>query len=1124
MRRSLIHYWPIHLAVVAGAAVATAVLTGSLVVGDSIQASLRDLTLERLGRIEQAITGERLFRAALADRLEASTDSTAVPILALRGATVHATSGARAARVGIWGVDERFSDLFPGDAAAAQLQLGRRQGQLFPSLAINAALARELGAAAGDEVLVQFERQGEVPRATLLGSNDPTATPRSLRLTVTAVLPDRGLGRFSLTANQTLPLNAFVELGLLQRRLERPGEVNTVLLASGARERDEDPATPIPNSRLQELVELEDVGLRLLPGEGWVVLESREFVLRPPVAEAALELAAEQGRPALPILTYLANRMEAGDRLLPYSTVTALALPVPGGLGEWQPEEAGEPRGEWPDLAPIILNRWAADELGVGPGEKVRMTYYEVGADDDLATAAAEFQVVGVLPMSGLGADRTLTPDFPGIADAERISDWDPPFPVDLGLVRPADEEYWQRWRAAPKAFVPLASGQDLWRSRFGALTAIRLGLGQGEDAAGAAATIASELMRKLSPGAVGLTFLPVREQGLAAATGTTSFAGLFVGFSLFLIVSSALLVALLFQLGVERRASELGLRLAAGFPLRSVRRMLLGEGATLAVAGGLLGIGLAALYGRAVLAGLSTWWAPILSSPFLRLDLRPASLAAGFLISLAVVLGSIALTLRRLRRLPARALLVGAVEESSPRQRRRGLVRWLAPAALIAALALLGIAVGSREASPALFFGVGGALLTAGFASFALWCRGGLTRGASGRLTMAGAATRNSARNPGRSLLSVVLVGSACFVLVAVAANRREAGSEALRRDSGTGGFTLMAESDVPLARGLDDGPALAELGFSDEDRAQLADLSTYALRLRPGEDASCLNLYQPERPRLLGVPPEFIERGGFSFRATAAEVEEPWRLLEQPLETGVIPAIGDANSVQWILHLGIGDELEMEDDRGRPVRLRIVGTLDTSIFQSELLIPEAAFLEHFPDAGGFAYFLAETPPERIGPVARLLEEGLARYGLDATPTAEKLEAYMAVEHMYLDTFQALGGLGLLLGTLGLAVVLARSVIERRGELATLRAFGFRRRSLAWMVVAENGFLLVTGIVVGAGAGLVAVAPHLSGHLPWKTLVGTLALVFVVGITAGALAVAAALRTPLLPALKAER
>ena len=80
----------------------------------------------------------------------------------------------------------------------------------------------------------------------------------------------------------------------------------------------------------------------------------------------------------------------------------------------------------------------------------------------------------------------------------------------------------------------------------------------------------------------------------------------------------------------------------------------------------------------------------------------------------------------------------------------------------------------------------------------------------------------------------------------------------------------------------------------------------------------------------------------------------------------------------------------------------------------------------------------------------------------------------------------------------------MGKDVFVRRTR-ATLRAFGFRRRTLGWLVVAENGFLLVTGIVVGAVAGLVAVAPHLSGHLPWAALGGTLGLVLVFGLAAGA-------------------
>jgi ABC-type antimicrobial peptide transport system permease subunit len=113
-----------------------------------------------------------------------------------------------------------------------------------------------------------------------------------------------------------------------------------------------------------------------------------------------------------------------------------------------------------------------------------------------------------------------------------------------------------------------------------------------------------------------------------------------------------------------------------------------------------------------------------------------------------------------------------------------------------------------------------------------------------------------------------------------------------------------------------------------------------------------------------------------------------------------------------------------------------------------------------------------------------------------------------------------------LLLGTLGLGIILIRNVIERRGELATLRAFGFRRRSLAVMVFAENGFLLLLGMTLGSLAAVIAVAPHLissASAVPWLPLVVTLKVVFLVGMLASAAAVTAALKIPLLPALKAE-
>jgi ABC-type antimicrobial peptide transport system permease subunit len=84
-------------------------------------------------------------------------------------------------------------------------------------------------------------------------------------------------------------------------------------------------------------------------------------------------------------------------------------------------------------------------------------------------------------------------------------------------------------------------------------------------------------------------------------------------------------------------------------------------------------------------------------------------------------------------------------------------------------------------------------------------------------------------------------------------------------------------------------------------------------------------------------------------------------------------------------------------------------------------------------------------------------------------------------VENTYLSIFQVLGGLGLLLGSAGLAIVVARNVLERRREFGLLEAVGFRARQLRRLVFAEHRWLIVAALVIGAGSALVAVWPSLA-------------------------------------------
>ena len=1150
MRRSLSYFWRIQLAVLLGTAVATAVLTGALLVGDSVRGSLRNLTLNRLGQIDYALVSERFFREGLATDLSRKLEGDVqfhretVPVILLNGAAVNPKSKARASRVQIQGIDGRFTGLWKDASDQATPLLEKQPGQLFPSVHINQSLQNELDIAVGEQVLLSFESHSEIHREFLLGHRDSSEVLQTLRLTVTKILPDRGIGSFGLRPNQSRPLNAYIPLTVLQKALGSEAKVNAIFVsATSPNLSDLTTADILPalQNKLHQALKLEDLGLILrhvssdsIGGVGYLSLESTQFMLKPDIIEVAQVVAIERRTLSLPILTYLANTIAANERTIPYSTITGLDTRRAFSLelidGSAVPPLADDE---------ILLNEWAATDLGAEVGDEINVSYYIVGPREELLTRGAQFRLKGVVAIKGLAADRGLTPEFPGIHEADDMSEWNAPFPIDLNRIRPKDEVYWDLFRATPKAFVSDRTAQQLWRSRFGDLTAVQIRTVLGADLQTIQTNFQRRLLDKIRPEQVGLVFQPVKSDGLAAATGSTDFSSLFIGFSLFLIISAALLVGLLFRLGVEQRASEIGILLATGYSISIVRRRFMTESGLIAGLGSLVGLGGGVVYAWLLMAGLRTWWLAAVGTPFLSLHINPLSLVLGYLIALAVILFSIGWTVRQLGKVPIPALITGELGASGLSKRSLRSVtrsRIFAFASLGLALAVTIFALVSKTtASVGLFFGSGVLLLIAGLAFFSIWLRSGGRTASQPRVAVTvQMGIKNSGRHPGRSMLCATLVGCACFVIVAVSANRhieRKQGAIP-QKASGTGGFDLVAESDIPLHHDLNSREGQFELGFSESDSDATTDTQIFPFRLLPGEDASCLNLYRPQKPRILGASQDFIERGGFQFQGATATKENPWELLEDELEPDVIPVIGDYNSAQWILHLGLGDELSIQDESGRQLRLRLVGVLQRSIFQSELLISEANFKKHFPSQSGYAYFLVQMPStsnpaalsESAENIGHTLERALADYGLDVTSTTEKLASYRAVENTYLSTFQTLGGLGLLLGTLGLGIVLLRNVIERGGELATLRAFGFRRNRLSLMLLAENGFLLLIGILIGTVSALIAVAPHLTTpgvQVPWLSLTMTLVSVFLVGVVASTIAVCFALRRPLLPALK---
>ena len=113
--RNLRHYWVTNLAVIAAVIAGTAVIGGALVVGDSVRGSLRQISLDRLGRIDDVLTGMRFFREDLAQELAGRPAiqerfSAIAPALMVGGTflATHGDSSRRAGGVQVFGTDERL--------------------------------------------------------------------------------------------------------------------------------------------------------------------------------------------------------------------------------------------------------------------------------------------------------------------------------------------------------------------------------------------------------------------------------------------------------------------------------------------------------------------------------------------------------------------------------------------------------------------------------------------------------------------------------------------------------------------------------------------------------------------------------------------------------------------------------------------------------------------------------------------------------------------------------------------------------------------------------------------------------------------------------------------------------
>jgi ABC-type antimicrobial peptide transport system permease subunit len=1188
VRESFRHYWRTNLAILLGVATATAVLTGALLVGESMRTSLRDLTLDRLGNIDEMIVSQGFFRQALADEIAASSSfesnyDLAVPAILFTNGTVEWDLGKdgfrRATNVNVFGVTDAFWNL------------GRVELNVQPltdeAVVINQTLASELGISSDDsgddaEVVLRIPKPTQLPAESSLGVTTELVES-FVGLKVAQVIPDKGLGRFGMHPSQVDGPNLYLPIGLLQDALARKAlkhkqdlEQANVIFIGGQSE-------AVPDEAVSEALKkslrpsLQDYGLSLKlvsrtfdeksVFKYWS-LSSERLVLE----HEASSVVTSAFPSAKPMFTYLANDIRRSDNEsgIPFSMIASIDFD-----SEFQPTSAitGEPinpiaNGE------IVLNEWAAADLGdLKPGDAVVVSYFEpetthgnqveksvtlTVADVAKLTAPSspfdtrrgeKFEPAFDAPPT-IANDPDLTPEVPGVTDSESIDNWDLPFET-AGKLRPQDDEYWDYYRTTPKAFVSLATGQELWSSRFGKVTSFRIPCEASTDNSEKAA-LENAINQQIadSGNQLGFEFVPIKRDGMKASSGSTPFDGLFLALSMFVILSALILVSLLFRLALQSRVSEVGLLQAVGWTRKQIFNVWLKEMMLVCVVGSLVGVAAGIGYAALMVLGLKTWWVGAISNPFIELHVGPVSMIVGLLSGILICIVTIWWSLRQIRREPTRGLLAGQLESTgatSERNAKRSSGKWM-PMVIIG---LFVIAIGlaflattlAGDAQAGSFMGSGFCVLAGLLLTVYRHLKSQSNAANNSQLSLAKMAGQSNRRNPLRSTLTVGLVAVASFLIAAVSSFRLSP------TDAGTAGFDFVGQTSQPVFADLNSSAGQTELLGAENHLPTETEL--FGFRVKPGQDASCNNLYQATQPKVLGVPQSFIDRfddesstpfaWGGSVASSLEEKANPWQLLNREIENepDAIPVIIDKNTANYSLKIfAPGGNYEVEFDSGEKIKFHVVGFLSNTILQGGLLVSEDNFKKAFPYIGGSRYFLIDTTQSNSdtgadkdtvsatvqSPAIATLENRLGDQGFDAQSADRLLSRFMAVQNTYLSTFQSLGAFGLLLGTFGLAAVQVRSVLERKQELGLMRAVGFRRSRLSKMILIENAWLLFVGLAIGIVAAICSTLPHFlfgDASIPWLSLAWIFGMIVLVGLAAGFLASRTLGRIPLLESLR---
>ena len=408
------HYRRFYRLVTIAVILMMAVLTGSLLLGDSVRGTLVQRVSERLGKTETIITSGTGFMSETL--LQHPSMKHSQGYLLMDG---FVSVGEKLLPVYVWGID---TDSLAGDEVMVNEPLYSKLSTLNSQLST---------------FVLHLPSLNLIPSGSLFVSKSHAT---QMRVRVAGVKSVEDGGNLLLKNEQTLPLNVFINRRQLAEKMELEGKINLILS--------------------DDIIEEEQLAACWTPEHSGIHLTDSSLtydgVFIP--QDIVEKLSAANSQPTTIYLSYFVNNLMADADTVPYSFVTA--------INEWQ----GEPL-EGQDM---ILSDYAAERLHVREGDSICMDYFITKQLKNLDTREKMLRVKQIVPLAAFRQDNLLMTDFPGLTRVENCTDWDSDLPIDMDRVQKEDEDYWHTYRQTPKAVVAYEAVRADWSNAFGSATAMR--------------------------------------------------------------------------------------------------------------------------------------------------------------------------------------------------------------------------------------------------------------------------------------------------------------------------------------------------------------------------------------------------------------------------------------------------------------------------------------------------------------------------------------------------------------------------------------------------------------------------------------------------------------------------